>query len=1181
MSLLALTSYQKQIFSLLDLRVNEGEEKKSYKKSEKLSQLMRVRIWGYLWKQEPLKLSERQIQFLQKAQGFIEWGSTPYLSLFRVIHIAMGSLLGSDFQFRPKMHLSRSASNQMGPFQKNLETIRYKLYDAICELSMLAEGYQFITQDPLPEERIFPKCLEVVNNLEATLSSFTYGLEFFSIDSAFSHILEHISLLKMAFSANPKGDKLDFDLAPILFSPADNFILLKKTKPRIFPLLFLSKKEAVFFNQLWEFFSYGVKNAERELAPLAEDIKNPELKKDFCSYLAELDQFLTSFLKARIFRSSQQRVPQNIRNDSFTDRQFLDLLDLHNKNLIEEYREFKEVGKGFGELNSKALDLHKKLCKDHEARSLEAKKAQSQASSMVESPSLTFVAKDSPILRQSATIKFTKHEDHISVEIDKLDPKRPCSDLFHVLQDPSSEPTKEPKNRQFDPLLRLIMYLDYSFLQANRFTNLSILACSAKLDRVLTFFKNLLKKNEFHSYYLHFFDTILPFEKGIYFKTENEMEIFSLSVAYYYRLEADALDFRFQELVCAQPKVTNPELDPLYALKDPISLDHSPQYFDPVLVGQLKSFTGSDSNITTEVSSYFQKRAKTFLDVVELSILSKEEKKTLFKIFNLPISEPDWTIEDLIVYAKKISKRIDEAQEFVIKEYSTSSAEFFIHSLILYFFAPFKRIQIEHDLTQEPIEKKRSPKKKNSPKTPPKEDFNPFKGQVEAVGVLEPLVLDPGVEVSPTGAVQVPIKESNRLQDLKRLMKKISLDSEPNFYLICQMLEQQELNSLGRSFYREFFSSVRGWIERMLKVYDPENKGHQLYDLYVSLPSKLFIEHDNLILDKKERQLLTALSRLYVFNWDLDEALVETIFCPLFRGLLDQNEEKQVFEQLFFDSMHLATKILMFVSNQTSQPSVHFVLPSIFKEVSVPSSYLLGTIEQLNKMIKERPLEDQDLKEVCPKESFSHKYIRLSKIHAIPKKIEYHLEGLAPLILEWNKRPRLSYTLGHHILYRLSMLLESALDLGLYFSNETDHSKAQHVIFETVNGRPLGFSHDTNVKFHYLPQDIQELFTKEELPFFREFANFSNSVCHYQDWSSGPLKSYLDALKNADGLEDEVHTPLFKEHLIRTKNQVLMIVCRFLSQHLESRKISFDSIPILEKVEPVSVSWRSRMNAVL
>lgn len=1177
MSSLALTNYQRHLFSLIDVRVQEGEERKDFKKNEKLSQLIRVQLWGHLWRQEPLKLSDRQIQFLQKAQGIFEWHNTPYLSVFKLIHLSLSTLLGSDHLFRPKMRVPKAFSHHIGPIHKNMASIRFKLYDAVAELSMFAEGFQFLTDKPLEEHKVYPKCLELLNKVENSFASFSQGFEFFSAEKVFSPILDHLALLKMAFSPNPQKAALDYDLAPFLLSPADNFLQIKKPNPVFFPALFFNKKDACILNGLWEFFSFAIKNTREGLAPLAHSLEQPEFKQELLSLIDEIEAFASDFSKARFFNSLLQRYPFVAQNDSFLDQQFLDALESQNLQHQKEIVEFTEIKKGFRALNGRIMQFYKKVLHEDGGQASKEKKQRLKSPKADEQPSLTFVTKDDPVLKQNPTITFTKHQDCILVEIEQFDENTNCKDFLQAFQNSQRLFSDDPSKEKFVSLLQLCMYLEYSFLQADKFGKLTIEASTKKMERVLAFFKDLLRRNALKSYYLYFFDIVVPFETGIYFQTENEMEIFSLSVAYYYRNQADALDSRFQELICAQPKTQNTALDPLHFLKDPVSLNHPPQYFDPQLVGQLKSYTSSDSHINLEVARYFQDRAKMFLDLIAKAPLFKEEKKNIFKLFDITNSDLDWTIEDLLVYAKKISKKVNEAQEFLLTQYSVSSAPFFIHSLIAYFFTPFYRIQIEHDLTQEPAEKKRSGKKKGSPKTPPLGALIPFEEQKENLAVESGTSIDASCAVEQKAPIHSNLIESTYLENLKSLMKELHLEMEPNFRLVCEMLEKKELTYLGRSFYREFFSSVRGWIERMLKVYDPDNKSHQLYDLYINLPAPLFVKHGNLVLDKKECHLLTILSRLYIFHWDLEEPLVESTFCPLFRELLGEAEEKQVFKELFFSSMQLATKILLFVSRQNSCPPVQFVLPKVVREKAVPTLYLLGAVEKLNEKIKEYPLEDHELEEVSSTESFSHKFIRLSKIHAIPKKIEYHLEGLAPLIFDWTHKKTISYPLAHHILYRLSMLLESAIDLSLYSCSATDHTGMQHVIFESFNGRPLGFSHDTLGKFTFLPDEIQELFLKEEVPFFREFANFSNSVCFYQDWSSGPLKSYLDTLQSISGLENILQLEDLKQQLLTTKKQVLMIVCRFLSQHLEKRKIKFERLPILDRAPNETFNWRSRI----
>lgn len=1179
MSSLALTTYQRNLFSLMDVRVLEGEEKKDYKKREKLSQLIRVQLWGHLWKQEPLKLSDRQMQFLQRAQGILDWHSTPYLSLFKIIHLSLATLLGSDQIFRPKTRVPKAFSHHIAPIHKNMASFRFKLYDAVSELSMFVEGFQFLTDKPLEDHKIFPKSLEVLNKLEASFFHFSQGFEYFTTEKIFFSIQEHLALLKLAFTPNPQKEEIDYDLAPLLLSPADNFLHLKKASPTIYSTSFFNKKDLTIFHELWEFFSSAIKNSREGLTPLAQSIEDPQVKEDLFSLVDEIEAFTYRFSKARILSSSLQGLNLFAPGDSFLDQQFLETFSSNTQQLQKEIEEFTEINRTFRDLNRKIFFFYKKVSQDKPDQATKEKKQRLQSPKAEDEPTLTFVSKDDPLLKKIPTIKFTKEQGHICVEIESPEQHTRFSELLEAFDHYQIEISTDSKKKHFVSLLQLSMYLEYSFLQAHKFTKLTVEASIKKAERVLTFFKGLVERNRFNSYFLYFFEILVPFETGVYFQTENEMEIFSLSIAFYYRNLADAIDFRFQELICGQPKTQNPVLDPLYLLKDPISANHFPQYFDPFFVGQLKSYTGPDSQINLEVSKYFQNRAKIFFDLIVKAPLSEEEKKNVFKVFSITNADLDWTVEDLLVYAKKISKRVDDAQEFLITQYSVSTPVFFVHSLISYFFAPFKRIQIEHELTHEPVEKKRNPRKKTSPKTPPLGASVPFEEPKEVAALPE--IRDPSL--CAVAEKKLPIEpvvvDSSNLENLKTLMNKLHLEMEPNFRLICQMLEKKELTHLGRSFYREFFSSVRGWIERMLKVYDPENKSHQLYDLYINLPPSLFVNHGNLVLDKKECHLLTALSRLYVFHWDLDEALVEGTFCPLFKELLSESSEKHLFKELFFSTMQLATKILLFVGRQTSFPPVQFVLPTISREKSAPNSFLIGTIEQLNGFIKEHPLEDHELEKVSATESFSQKFIRLSKIHAIPKKIEYHLQGLASLLFEWSKNEAVSYPLAHHILYRLSMLLESALDLGLYSCSKTDHTGQQHVIFESFNGRPLGFSHDTFGKFHFLPNEIQELFSTEELPFFREFSNFSNSVYHYQDCSMGPLKLYLDALLSSNTSEDLLLAQQLKEHLLTTKKQVLMIVCRFLTHHLEKRKYKLNPIPFLEKHQTAPSSWRARLSS--
>ena len=1139
----SITLLQKEFNAFVNPSIHPVSTKSSLKRREDLTALVRMWLWKHSTENKPHNLKPRQIAFLEKIYPFLETAGTPYLSVFKIIQLSLLQFLESDFscQMHPKIRMDGSMARTL---KETFQSLTKTLIESLVELSMCAEGFITLSGQNVEEKLAYQKCVELISHTQTCMENFREKFDVFSFDRTFNPYLKRIDLLKTALSPNPQGSSTDYDLAPLLFSPADHFLtLLFEKKPYLFRPLQFKKTDSLFFSKMWKFFIFNLEKGPLILKNMIVKLEEIDQKKEIERLSKEYSTLASKFSRASIFLKVEERLASPNSKNSYLEKKFLDEISQRIQKLKNERQELQELKEQFQSLNEKLLELHTNLSRFSALKKSVCSSFGSNllafANEATSSPENT----DLPSHRNSLSFKFSQSEGKTVFEVEGLDDQKDLAPLVGEMQQALDKIAKDPYCEKFFPLLQLSIYTEFSFSQANKFQELALDAYLSKTERVLGFFRNLISKMNFNTFYLNFFETVLFLDhEEVYFEHPSEMEIFAASVAYFYRLQSDSIDTKFTEFLCSQ-KNPSSRLDPLFYLKDPISKSHSPQFSDPALVLELRNFTGNDSKLKPELIDFLQKRARIFLEIVSQSPLGSDQKIHLLRHFHSDNLEFAWTVEDLLVFTKKIGKKFEEAKKSILDPSAdVCSTDFFIHSLIVYFFAPFKRVEIEHDLIKE-IEPKKTKIEKSSPKTPPLGainlflDVSPTDPTPQAVAVLEPS--------APT--------TRQGLDFVKALMEKIHLENEPNFFLICRMLENGDLTRSGQSFYREFFSSIRGWIERMLKVYDPENKSHQLYDLYFNLPQHLFgpggLDH----LDKPELIHLTTLSRLYIYLWNHDEPLVENTFCPLFKSTLSAEEEKKVFKALFSTYMNLALAILEIVSQEPISSPLKIPFPNVQRELSKNTSKLVLSIESVNDFLLQHPIEEGALERATPYETFSEHYIRLSKIQVLPTKIAYHLSGLEPLLSKWNANTEISYAQAHHILYRLSILLESGLDLALYFSKQTDASGKRHVIFETYANRPLGFSHDTFMKFCTLSQELKEQFTPNEISYIRDFSNFSNSVYHYQDRSEGVFKNYLDTLQSLDGSKVTPDHEDCKNYLNQTGSYVLKILQKFLINFYKAR----------------------------
>ena len=394
-------------------------------------------------------------------------------------------------------------------------------------------------------------------------------------------------------------------------------------------------------------------------------------------------------------------------------------------------------------------------------------------------------------------------------------------------------------------------------------------------------------------------------------------------------------------------------------------------------------------------------------------------------------------------------------------------------------------------------------------------------------------------------------KEPANLSGLQELMHRIGLNNEPNFYVICQIIQNQGFSKLGHSTYRELFCSIRGWIERMLKIYHKDHKGHDLYDLYLLLPAHLFEQPGTKHLNRKDIRDLFDLSGLYRFYWDLNEPVTESMHQLLTNWRQPADDLEKPFKDLFFSYMNLAIKILKIVSGKNTLSEFKLKMPEIQHSQKIqPTGFLLRLLE-LSNTLSSKPLKDCG--EEIPLETKIEKNNRLRKIRSIDKKIQYHIEGLQELLIAHENADEVSYVRCRHILFCFSHLLESAIDLTLFSSN-LQGASGKHVVFELLpSNRMLGFSHDIEKKFQYLPASVQACFSDDShVRCIKQLSNYTNSVYYFQDVSTCSLISYLNRVKEHDGSIDTQIVAACKKDIIEMIDPLFEIVNQLIIQRLAS-----------------------------
>ena len=140
--------------------------------------------------------------------------------------------------------------------KETFQSLTKTLIESLVELSMCAEGFITLSGQNVEEKLAYEKCVELINHTQTCLENFRGKFDVFSFDRTFNPYLKRIDLLKTALSPNPQGSSTDYDLAPLLFSPADHFLTLlfeKKNLP-VSPPAIQKNRFFVFFQNVEIFY---------------------------------------------------------------------------------------------------------------------------------------------------------------------------------------------------------------------------------------------------------------------------------------------------------------------------------------------------------------------------------------------------------------------------------------------------------------------------------------------------------------------------------------------------------------------------------------------------------------------------------------------------------------------------------------------------------------------------------------------------------------------------------------------------------------------------------------------------------------------------------------------------------------------------------------------------------------
>lgn len=369
-----------------------------------------------------------------------------------------------------------------------------------------------------------------------------------------------------------------------------------------------------------------------------------------------------------------------------------------------------------------------------------------------------------------------------------------------------------------------------------------------------------------------------------------------------------------------------------------------------------------------------------------------------------------------------------------------------------------------------------------------------------------------------------------------------------NYFLLKELMKDSQMATLPYSFYREAYFLMHGWVERFLKIKNPDSIHHDP----IILLNEAYEENR---LNFDQYTTLKMLFQVYRYFLRLEEKGNELIPSALVK---DGNISQDTFFKQFIIDFELSSQALASLYGDfklVQNKNYDVVVPSMgYNSKKHEASKLIITmVAELEKNysdiykslpIKLNELKNEDLSDLADREMKCSMYL---------KKIDYQLTDLLQLwgyvdVMDFNNPDTVSLPLLHHLMYKMAILLESSLLFYITFNPISSlKSPSKHIIY-SISGnanlnkeRLLGHEHNIVKLLDVIKNPPYRLFIpKDQLCKVAHFNNFSNSVSRYPDRANGLfanvwqdfIASCMNKSTNDHSHRNNGHLKVIKESLV-------------------------------------------------
>jgi hypothetical protein len=381
------------------------------------------------------------------------------------------------------------------------------------------------------------------------------------------------------------------------------------------------------------------------------------------------------------------------------------------------------------------------------------------------------------------------------------------------------------------------------------------------------------------------------------------------------------------------------------------------------------------------------------------------------------------------------------------------------------------------------------------------------------------------------------------------------LDS--NYFLLKHLLKDSQMATLPISFYRHSYFLLHGWVERFLKKSFPDCLDHDL----VKLLNRAYKQNN---MTHKQYISLVKLFQVYKYFLRLDHE--ENKLLPKVLLMNHGCTSKEIYDE-FIEDIQLVAQGLASLSgdfNLVRNKVFESVVPSYaypcFKTKLTMDHYAL--IDELENLIKNNWASSDFNVDVIKDESNEDVLERKKRYLMHQEKINYQLVDLKDLLeyfeaMNYDNVDSVSLPLIHHLMYKVSILLESSILLFITYNPiKMEENSKKHIIYSisenATKERLLGYEHNIFTLLNALKKPYRFVIPKEQLEKISHFNNFSNGVSRYPDRAKGNFARIWLDLISFESNPDQSHVHRVNQHLRTIKeciNAAIMASLMVLRRH--------------------------------